>query len=169
MSKFPKKPRKSLFNGTPLTLVIGDNPLNSAGISRNRGSLTQKLAARRRKNPTIAERALEYFLNTLKNGILRGKFIREWAFAGKWILDFFFYENRLAIEVDGSFHSSPQQKKRDLEKERACENFGITLIRISNYEVFSDREALLRKLKEGYRKANDRQLQIKKRENHNSG
>jgi very-short-patch-repair endonuclease len=124
------------------------------GISRVGGSPTQRLAKRRKRAPTKAEKELDHIPTTVNDGILKGKFQREWSFAGKWILDFFFYENRLGIEVDGSYHPSSQQKQKDLEKAKSCEEFNVTLIRVTNSEVFGDREALLSKLREGYRQAN---------------
>lgn len=94
--------------------------------------------------------------------MLKGKFQREWAFAGKWILDFFFYENRFGIEVDGSYHHSENQKQKDLEKEKACDKFDITLLRLTNQEIFCNRETLISRLREGFRKANERMKNVKK-------
>jgi hypothetical protein len=37
----------------------------------------------------------------------------------------------------------------DVLKARACEEAGITLIRITDEEVFGDQEALLKKLRDG--------------------
>ena len=82
--------------------------------------------------------------------------------AGKWILDFFFYENRFGIEVDGSYHHSDKQKQIDLIKERECDKFDITLLRLTNKEIFGDREILVRKLREGIKKANERMKNHKK-------
>jgi very-short-patch-repair endonuclease len=80
--------------------------------------------------------------------------------SGRWVVDFFFPEIRLAIEVDGSVHGSMEQKCRDAEKERDCIRFDITLIRVSNSEVFGDRQKLLDKLRAGWRTALRRENQI---------
>src|SRR3981081_3172884 len=61
-----------------------------------------KSSERRLSTPTRAEAELERVLNSLTGGILRGKFKREHVVSGKWIVDFFFPEIRLRIEVDGT-------------------------------------------------------------------
>ena len=157
MRKNRKAPRD-----VPGTFVIGDAPVGMVGSGNyNGGSRTQRLAKKRKSMSTRAEKELETILNELNNGVLKGEFEREWAFAGKWILDFFFHENRLGIEVDGSSHNLKMQKEKDLKKEQACVQFGVTLIRITNQEVFGDRKALIRKLREGYKEANRRMDQNK--------
>jgi very-short-patch-repair endonuclease len=125
--------------------VIGDAPL--VFEPQRRRNKSQENARKRRSAPTPAERELERILNSLNGGVLRGRFFREWAFADRWILDFFFHEVRLGIEVDGSVHSLASQKQRDREKEQTCDEWSITILRISNREVFGDREALVQKLR----------------------
>jgi len=140
------------------TLVIGDPlPTETENIWR-RPRRTQGFANERWLNPTNAEEELERILTTLKNGVLRGKFVREWV-CGKWILDFFFPDNRLGIEVDGGYHSSPSQKKKDIQKEADCQSVEITLLRLTNEDVFGNRDALLTKLRDSYRRAN-RHMQV---------
>ena len=119
-------------------------------------SITQVFAKRRREIPTGAEKRLEQILNSLNNGVLRGKFQREWSFHGKFILDFFFYEVRLGIEVDGGYHQMPSQRKKDRKKERACDDNDITLLRLTNEEVFGPREVLVKRLREAWRRAQKR-------------
>lgn len=153
MSKYQRKP---IRNGPVGTIVVGDAPVGAVGVGWRKGSPIQRLAKKRAKKPTRTEKELEKILNGLNNGVLKGKFQREWAFAGKWILDFFFYENRLGIEVDGGYHHSEKQKQKDLEKDNACDKFDITLLRLTNKEIFGDRETLICRLRESYRKANER-------------
>jgi very-short-patch-repair endonuclease/ribosomal protein S30 len=106
-----------------------------------------------RNNLTPAEKYLARFLNNLNNGVLKGRFVIQHVVSGKWIVDFFFPENRLAIEIDGDYHSDPKQKIKDKIKEKDCRTFDITLIRLSNTEVFGDQKVLTEKLREGWRKA----------------
>ena len=136
------------------TGVIGDAPL--VFEPQKRRNKSQENARKRKARPTPAERELESILNSLNGGVLRGRFFREWAFADRWILDFFFHEIRLGIEVDGSVHSVPIQKQRDREKEETCEEWSITLLRVSNREVFGDRQALVEKLRVAWRTASQR-------------
>ena len=119
------------------------------------GSRIQKAAKARRKTGTKAEKELTKILTEINNGVLKGKFQREWVFGGKWALDFFFYENRLGIEIDDSYHDSHTQHMKDIEEKR-CYDFGITLIRLTDQDIFGNREKLLEKLREGWRRANQR-------------
>ena len=91
---------------------------------------------------------------------MRGKFKREHVVSGKWIVDFFFPEIRLAIEVDGSVHNTQVQRAKDLKKDSDCRRFDITVLRLHNAEVFGDRDLLMRKLRVGWREAKDRENRI---------
>jgi very-short-patch-repair endonuclease len=115
-------------------------------------------AERMRKKPTAAERELHRILNSLGGGVLRRQFTRQFVVSGRWIVDFF-WEVRLAIEVDGSIHQAPDQRELDRKKAADCARFDITLMRVSNSEVFGNRQYLIEKLRDGWRSA-------KRRENH---
>lgn len=129
-----------------------------------RGSKCQRYADINRWHPTSAMRKFENILNELGDGALKDKFIREWAFKGRWILDFFFYENRLGIEIDGSIHNKNAQIIKDREKDHACKDFGITLIRFKNQEVFGDHKKLINKLRHAYKLANKNVKIFRKKE-----
>ncbi len=113
----------------------------------------QLIAAERREHPTRAERALAAILNEVNEGTLEGRFRREWVCGGRWIVDFYFPEVRLAIEVDGGYHRSTFQLGWDLFKAAELEAAGMTLLRLTNQEVLGDRERLLAKLRRGWRAA----------------
>ncbi len=115
---------------------------------------TLALAAQaRRERPTRAERALEAFLNEVNGHALEGRFAREWVCGGRWIVDFYFPEVRLAIEVDGGYHRSTFQLGRDLFKAAELEAAGITVVRLTNQEALGDRARLRAKLREAWRAA----------------
>ncbi len=132
--------------------VVGDASFISDAITRRKNT-AWKNAAAMRKRPTPGEKELESILNSLNNGVLQRRFLKQWAFADKWILDFFFPENRLGIEVDGPVHQTAEQRTIDREKEAACRTWDITLIRISNAQVFGPRVQLLRLLRDGWKRA----------------
>jgi very-short-patch-repair endonuclease len=111
------------------------------------------IAAHRREHPTRAERALAAILNEVNGGALEGRFRREWICGGKWIVDFYFPEVRLAIEVDGGYHRSTFQLGWDLFKAAELETMGLTLLRVTNPEVFGDRERLLSRLRQAWQAA----------------
>ena len=133
--------------------VIGDPAIITDNVFRHKNT-AQRNAKKLRKNLTAAEKKFEYILNELNGGVLKEKFFTQWAFADKWILDFFFYENRLGIEIDGEVHNYSDQASKDNKKAKACAEWDITLIRITNHEVFGNREYLIKKLRDGWRVAN---------------
>jgi very-short-patch-repair endonuclease len=122
-------------------------------LPRKCGSITQRIADSRRSGGTRAEIVLEHILLNVGGGMFRGRFQREWAYGGRWIVDFYFPEVRLGVEVDGGYHNHIAQQHRDKERENALAMSGITIIRLKNDEVFGDRESLLLKLHSGWRKA----------------
>ncbi len=147
--------RRTRRVGYSLPYVLGEDNLFPQEPHQYRNTAYKK-ARKSRYRPTRAERQLELILMNLNYGILNGRFIREFTVANKWNLDFFFQENRSAIEVDDSIHRRPDQRKRDTEKEQACVEWDITLIRLTNQEVFGNQESLIRKLREGWRQAKKR-------------
>lgn len=147
----------STLGGLVLPRVIGDAPVFVASYSK---SHIRKNAEERRANPTQAEAELQRILISLNGGALRGKFKREHILSGKWIVDFFFEEIRLAIEVDGSVHDSPIQRAKDRQKDADCKRFDITVLRLRNGEIFGDRNRLVEKLRAGWRAARDRENRI---------
>lgn len=136
------------FRGIPR--VVGEPSIiepvyANSHISRHAGQM--------RRRPTPAERQLLAIFNSLNGGVLRGRFHVQHVISGRWIVDFFFFEIRLAIEVDGAVHRTSSQKARDLEKEQDCVRFDISLLRIMNEDVFGDRDRLVDKLRQGWRRA----------------
>lgn len=113
----------------------------------------QRIADERREQPTPAERALAAILSELDEGALDGRFRREWVCDGRWIVDFYLPELRLAIEVDGGYHRSTFQQSWDLFKAAELESAGVALLRVTNDEVFGDRERLVRKLRQAWQEA----------------
>jgi very-short-patch-repair endonuclease len=111
------------------------------------------VAQARRERPTRAERALEAFLSETNGHALEGRFLREWVCGGRWIVDFYFPEVRLAIEVDGGYHRSTFQLGWDLFKAAELEAAGLTVLRLTNQEVLGDRARLVAKLREAWRAA----------------
>lgn len=113
----------------------------------------ERIAQDRRERPTRAERALAALLNEVSGHALEGRFERECVCGDRWLVDFYFPEVRLAIEVDGGYHRSSLQRSWDLFKESGLASEGITLLRVTNEEVLGDRERLLGKLRQAWRAA----------------
>jgi uroporphyrinogen-III synthase len=65
-----------------------------------------------------------------------------------WVVDFYCFEHRVAIELDGGVHSQPSQMRRDAAKEDFLRTTGIRLLRIANGLVMEDPQEFLRKVRE---------------------
>ena len=65
-----------------------------------------------------------------------------------WVVDFYCFEHRLAVEPDGRVHSQPSQMRRDATKEDYLGTIGVHLLRIPNGLVLEDSEGFVRKVRE---------------------
>lgn len=84
-----------------------------------------------RKNMTKEEKHLWYdFLRVYPIKFIRQKTI------GRYIVDFYCAEAQLAVELDGSQHFSDEQMVRDKERTAYLKEYGITVLRVSNNEVY---------------------------------
>ena len=110
------------------------------------------LAGARRSAPTSAEAMLERILNQLGDGVLSGTFKREHR-VGSWLVDFYFPAIRLAIEVDGGYHRAQSRWRKDLRKTADLTVQGITVLRLTNAQVFGDRAVLVELLRGAWRNA----------------
>jgi very-short-patch-repair endonuclease len=62
------------------------------------------------------------------------KFRRQYS-VGKFIVDFYCPELKLAIEVDGDSHFQPGAEDRDAGRETFIKQYGIKFLRITNTDV----------------------------------
>jgi very-short-patch-repair endonuclease len=93
-----------------------------------------------RKDQTRAEKLLwERLRNRRFNGI---KFKRQHSI-NNVITDFYCYEYRLIIEVDGRIHDVKEIKEYDKDREEQIINNGFKVIRFKNEEIFADIEKVL--------------------------
>jgi len=65
-----------------------------------------------------------------------------------WVIDFYCFEHRLAIELDGGVHAQPSQMRKDGAKEDYLKARGIRLLRIANGLVMEDPQGFLRKVRD---------------------
>ena len=86
---------------------------------------------------TKEERHLWYdYLKTLPVTINRQKVV------GKYILDFYCAQRKIAIELDGSQHFEKEGQGKDVERDAYLKEQGITVLRYSNYDVNRNFEAV---------------------------
>jgi very-short-patch-repair endonuclease len=97
-----------------------------------------------RRGQTEAEKTAWYLLRDRR---LSAKFRRQCRLEN-WVVDFYCFEHRLAIELDGGVHSQPGQMRRDAAKEDYSRTLGIRLLRIPNGMVLREPEEFVRKVRE---------------------
>ena len=93
-----------------------------------------------RKSSTAAEAVLWTYLQNRK---LLGKKFRRQSSVGPYIVDFYCPECRVAIELDGSVHTSFQKLEYDAERDRYLQELGIRVLRFENKAVFLNIEGLV--------------------------
>ena len=83
-----------------------------------------------RKNMTKEEARLwyQYLCRT------ESRFRRQ-VVLGKYIVDFYCHAARLAVELDGSQHFTPEQVEYDQKRTAYLENLGVKVVRFSNLDV----------------------------------
>lgn len=121
--------------GTKLSKVytVGENKLPS-------GNTMIALARKLRQKQTTAELLLREILRNTKVNNL--KFRRQHSI-GNYIADFYCPEKKLVIELDGSIHNKPEQKKRDQERDAIMKQHGLNIIRFTNDDVFEKVEEVI--------------------------
>ena len=105
-----------------------------------------------RHKQTEAEKAAWHLVRGRRLG---AKFRRQCRIE-KWVVDFYCFEYRLAIELDGGVHSQPSQMRRDAAKEDYLGTIGVRLLRIPNGLVLEDPEGFVRQVREQIVTAGDR-------------
>ena len=102
--------------------------------------MSVKQAQQLRRNATEAEKLL---WSRLRNrNVANFKFRRQHPL-GDRIVDFFCAEVNLAIELDGSGHSSDDAQKSDLDREIELYENGVRIFRFPNHEIFNNLDGVL--------------------------
>jgi very-short-patch-repair endonuclease len=99
-------------------------------------------AIENRKKMTVAEQALWEQLRSNKLGV----HFRRQHVIGMYIADFVSLKNHLIIEVDGEYHSTPEQLLLDAERTRYLQGKGFRVIRFNNQEIQTDIDSVMSKI-----------------------
>lgn len=101
-----------------------------------------KASARKlRQSSTFAEKSLwKHVLSKKRTGF---GFKRQRPF-GPYIADFLSQEIKLIIEVDGEYHSTPEQQTKDMNKNSYIESHGFKILRVKNDDVIKNLEGVAR-------------------------
>ena len=97
-----------------------------------------------RNNGTPAEGRMWLML---KNKQISGKKFRRQFSVGKFILDFYCAELKLAIELDGAPHFTSVGTHYDEERDKYLSSQGIKILRYENKMVFEDSEGIVDDIK----------------------
>ena len=93
-----------------------------------------------RKNQSSFERILWQELR--RKNMFGVKFRRQHPL-GKYIADFFCFEKKLIIELDGPFHEDKVRKIYDIRRQSELEKMGYKVIRFKNEEIINNFEKIL--------------------------
>jgi very-short-patch-repair endonuclease len=96
-----------------------------------------------RKNQTNAE---QFLWGLLRDRRFAGKKFRRQHPIGRYILDFYCHELKLAIELDGGQHNEEAGQKHDENRTRFLNEQGIRVIRFWNNEVLQQTDSVLESL-----------------------
>ena len=90
-------------------------------------------------NLTEAERALEPAIARLGE-----RYRSQWLFPRfRHIADFVLLDRKIILEVDGSSHDTPEQRRKDIVHTLQLEALGYSVIRVSNKEAIADPSAVV--------------------------
>jgi very-short-patch-repair endonuclease len=93
-----------------------------------------------RASPTETEKAA---WSLLRDRRLGAKFRRQFRIENG-VLDFYCFQHRLAIEIDGGVHAQIDQMRKDAAKEDYLRSLGIRLLRIPNAMVLEHPDEFVR-------------------------
>jgi very-short-patch-repair endonuclease len=106
-------------------------------------SLLKEYAKVNRRTMTDAESV--FWSIARANGL--GQKCRRQYIIGKYIVDFFFRESMLIVEIDGGYHFTEQQQTDDAERQQYFEAKGYRVLRFTNEEVIADTDQVISTIK----------------------
>lgn len=106
-------------------------------------SLLKSYQSQMKKEPTEAEKVMWQMLRGKQLG---DKFRRQ-HIIGNYIADFVCLEKKLVIEIDGGYHSTPEQQAYDEERTRYLQTQGYKVLRFTNEAVVATPETVLNQIK----------------------
>lgn len=107
----------------------------------------REFARQNRFNMTEGESLLWARLRGRK---VAGKRFMRQHIIGKYIVDFVCEDNGLIIEVDGGYHSEPQQEESDQLRTQFFESIGFHVIRFSNEEVLNEMNTVIERIEKEF-------------------
>jgi very-short-patch-repair endonuclease len=110
-------------------------------------NLLKENAKENRDNPTEAE---SVFWSLAKSSGLGQKCRRQYII-GQYIVDFFFRESLLIVELDGEYHFTKEQQNEDIIRQQWLAQKGYTILRFTNQQVLFDTDKTIETIKQHLR------------------
>ena len=123
----------------PASPVRGREQGVEYGKRRARTAAARNFARRLRTKSTAAERHLWRVLRDRRFN--KFKFRRQYP-CGKFFIDFYCVEAKLAVELDGGGHGFPNRRVKDQTRDRFLEEQGIKVLRFWNHQMRGEIEAV---------------------------
>jgi very-short-patch-repair endonuclease len=101
-----------------------------------------------RNNLTPAEAVLWTYLQKKQ---LDGKKFRRQHSIGNYIVDFYCPAEKLAVELDGAGHFTPEEEEHDLDRDKYLMALGIKVLRYENRDIWNNIEAVLDDIKKNFK------------------
>ncbi|MBO6794146.1 MAG: DUF559 domain-containing protein [Balneolaceae bacterium] len=105
---------------------------------------TKELRRQLRKSSTEAE---QHFWDAVRGKQLLNLKVRRQYGIGPYILDFYFPELKIAVEIDGKIHLKPEVIASDKNKEAFLKENEIELLRFSNEDINEKMDEVLKQLR----------------------
>ena len=105
----------------------------------------KELARELRNNPTHAEKTLWY---SLKNKEMKGYDFHRQKPLGNFIYDFYCFDLKLLIEVDGESHNDEEVKRNDERKNDYAKSIGFNMLRLIDEEVLGNPNKAAKKIED---------------------
>ncbi len=112
-------------------------------MKMDRSRLPDELLKRCRQLRGSGPNAEKRLWSCLRNRQLLGFKFRRQHPVGRFIVDFYCHEARLAIEIDGGQHAEEHQSAYDARRTELLQTKGIRVIRFWNNEVLQNLEGVL--------------------------
>jgi len=109
----------------------------------NRAALTGRRKELRKNMPEPEHRLWAH----LKGRQIKGYKFRRQESIGRYIVDFYCPECRLAIEIDGESHYQKEQILRDKKRQQYLEAIGIVVLRYTNRDILESIEGVVEEIR----------------------
>ncbi|MBI5191862.1 MAG: endonuclease domain-containing protein [Nitrospirae bacterium] len=103
---------------------------------------TSEKLKRRNLRQEMPKAEMMLWLKLRGKGLNGFKFRRQYSI-GKFIVDFYCPQLKLAIEVDGDSHFTEDAVTNDIERQKIIEAYGITFLCFTNLDIYENLENVL--------------------------